>query len=121
MAASGYTPILLYASGTATNVPLAANLTSTATGAELAINYTDGKLFYKDNTGTVQVIASKATGSVAGANTQLIYNNSGAYAGSANMTFNGTSLTLANDASISGLTVGKGGGCLLYTSPSPRD
>ena len=29
---------------------------------------------------------------------------------SANMTFNGTSLTLANDASISGLTVGKGGG-----------
>jgi len=110
MAASGYTPILLYASGTATNVPLAANLTSTATGAELAINYTDGKLFYKDNTGTVQVIASKATGSVAGANTQLIYNNSGAYAGSANMTFNGTSLTLANDASISGLTVGKGGG-----------
>jgi len=29
---------------------------------------------------------------------------------SANMTFNGTSLTLANDASISGLTVGKGAG-----------
>ena len=29
---------------------------------------------------------------------------------SANMTFNGTTLTLANDASISGLTVGKGGG-----------
>ena len=28
----------------------------------------------------------------------------------ANMTFNGTTLTLANDASISGLTVGKGGG-----------
>ena len=31
---------------------------------------------------------------------------------SANMTFNGTTLTLANDASISGLTVGKGGGAV---------
>ena len=31
---------------------------------------------------------------------------------SANMTFNGTTLTTANDASISGLTVGKGGGSL---------
>ena len=60
MAASGYTPILLYASGTATNVPLAANLTSSASGAELAINYADGKLFYKDSSGVVQVLASKA-------------------------------------------------------------
>ena len=31
---------------------------------------------------------------------------------SANMTFSGTTLTLANDASISGLTVGKGGGAV---------
>ena len=31
---------------------------------------------------------------------------------SANMTFSGTALTLANDASISGLTVGKGGGAV---------
>ena len=31
---------------------------------------------------------------------------------SANMTFNGTTFTLANDASISGLTVGKGGGAI---------
>jgi len=37
---------------------------------------------------------------------------SGLLTDSANMTFNGTSLTLANDASISGLTVGKGGGAL---------
>jgi len=53
MAATNYTPIYLYNSGTTTNVPLAANLGS----GELAINYTDGKLFYKDNTGTVQTIA----------------------------------------------------------------
>ena len=60
MAQSGYTPILIYASGTATNVPLAANLTSSASGAELALNYADGKLFYKDSAGVVQVLASKA-------------------------------------------------------------
>ena len=62
MAASGYTPILIYASGTATNVPLAANLTSDATrGAELALNYNDGKLYYKDSGGVVQLLASKAS------------------------------------------------------------
>jgi len=61
MAQTGYTPILTYASGTASNVPLAANLTTGASGAELAINYTDGKLFYKDNSGVVQTLASKAS------------------------------------------------------------
>ena len=35
---------------------------------------------------------------------------SGLLTDSANLTFNGTTLTTANDASISGLTVGKGGG-----------
>ena len=59
MAQSGYTPILLYASATASDVPVAANLTSTPTGVELALNYTDGKLYYKDNNGVVQVLASK--------------------------------------------------------------
>jgi len=60
MAATNYTPIYLYNSGTTTNVPLAVNLGS----GELAINYTDGKLFYKDNTGTVQVIATKTSASI---------------------------------------------------------
>lgn len=60
MAQTGYTPILLYGSGTTGNTPSASNLTTNASGAELAINYTDGKLFYKDNTGTVQVLATKA-------------------------------------------------------------
>ena len=64
MSQTGYTPILLYATATASNVPTAANLTSTPTGAELAINYTDGKLYYKDNTGAVQLIASKAVASI---------------------------------------------------------
>ncbi len=60
MAQTGYTPILVYASGTATNVPLAANLTSSASGAELALNYADGKLYYKNSSGVVTLLASSA-------------------------------------------------------------
>jgi hypothetical protein len=60
MAQSGYTPILIYASGTASAVPLAANMTSSASGAELALNYLDGKLYYKNSAGTVTLLASTA-------------------------------------------------------------
>ena len=60
MAQSGFTPVQLYASTTGGNAPTAGNLTNSANGAELAINITDGKLFYKDNAGVVQVIATKA-------------------------------------------------------------
>ncbi len=60
MAQTGYTPLLIYASGTASNVPLAANLTSSASGAELALNYADGKLYYKNSSGVVTLLASSA-------------------------------------------------------------
>jgi len=56
MAASGFTPLSLYYSATTTNAPTAGNLVN----GELAINITDGKLFYKDNSGVVQVIATKS-------------------------------------------------------------
>jgi hypothetical protein len=56
MAQSGYTPLSLYYSATATNTPSAGNLVA----GELALNTADGKLFYKDSSGNVQVIASKA-------------------------------------------------------------
>jgi hypothetical protein len=95
MAQSGYTPILIYASGTTTNTPLAANMTSSSSGAELALNYADGKLFYKDSGGVIQVLATKATGTIGGSNTQVQYNSSGSLAGSSNMTFDGTKLTVA--------------------------
>ena len=107
MAQTGYTPISIYYSSTSTNVPTAGNLVA----GELAINTADGKLFYKDSAGVVQVIGTKG-GVGSSTTTQVLYNSSGLVVGSANMTFNGTTLTLANDASISGLTVGKGGGAV---------
>jgi hypothetical protein len=100
MAQTGYTPILIYGSGTTGNTPSAGNLTSSSAGAELAINYFDGKLFYKDNAGVVQTLATKGTGSIGGSTTQVQYNNAGALAGSANLTFNGTTLT-ANALTVS--------------------
>lgn len=60
MAQSGFTPLQMYASSTGGNVPTTGNLTNSASGSELAINIADGKLFYKDNVGVVQVIATKA-------------------------------------------------------------
>ena len=89
MAQAGYTPIQLYLSTTASAVPSAGNLAN----GELAINITDGKLFYKDNGGVVQVLATKGAGTIGGSNTQVQYNSSGALAGSANLTFDGTTLT----------------------------
>jgi len=57
MSQAGFTPIQLYLTTTAATVPLAANLAA----GELALNNNDGKLFYKDSSGVVQVIATKAT------------------------------------------------------------
>jgi hypothetical protein len=98
MAATGYTPILIYASGTASNVPLAANLTSDATkGAELALNYADGKLYFKNSAGVVTVLAGAGgTGVVAGSNTQIQFNNSGAFGASSGLTWDGTYLTASS-------------------------
>jgi hypothetical protein len=56
MAATNYTPIQLYNSTTAAATPSAANLAN----GELAINIADGKLYYKDSGGTVQLLASNA-------------------------------------------------------------
>lgn len=101
MAATNYTPIQLYNSTTASAVPLAANLAQ----GELAINITDGKLYYEDNTGVVQLLGTKG-GVGSSTTTQVLYNSSGLVVGSANLTFSGTQL------SVNGITVGRGGGAV---------
>ena len=57
MAATGYTPISLYYSATASTVPLAANLVA----GELALNTNDGKLYFKNSSNVVTLLASGAT------------------------------------------------------------
>lgn len=56
MAQSGFTPISLYYSSTASSVPLAANLAN----GELALNTADMKLYAKNSGGTVTLLASNA-------------------------------------------------------------
>lgn len=53
MAASGFTPIQLYYSTISGHAPLAGGLVD----GELAINTAEGKLFYKNNSGVVTVLA----------------------------------------------------------------
>jgi hypothetical protein len=104
MAQTGYTPISIYYSATTTNVPTAGNLVA----GELAINTADGKLFYKDSSGVVQVIASKA-GVAAGSNTQVQYNSSGSFAGSANFVFDGTNVGIGTSSPAQKLDIGSAG------------
>jgi hypothetical protein len=102
MAATNYTPISLYYSTTAAATPSSGNLVN----GELALNITDGKLFYKDNGGTVRVLAGTGgTGVVAGSNTQVQFNNSGVFGASANFTWDGTSLTASNYVSAGNITI----------------
>jgi hypothetical protein len=112
MAASGSTPLSLYYSPTASNVPLAANLVA----GELALNTADGKLFYKDSAGNVQTIASKAgnvnVSSFSGGTTGLTPNTATTGA----VTLAGT-LAVANGGT--GVTTSTGtGSTVLSTSPT---
>ena len=59
MAATGYTPISLYYSTTASTAPLAANLVA----GELALNTLDEKLYFKNSSGVVKLMASNASSS----------------------------------------------------------
>ena len=112
MAQSGYTPIKLYYSSTTTNVPSAGNLAA----GELAINITDGKLFYKDNAGAVQVIASKAS-------TSNVSSFSGGTTGLTPSTATTGVVTLAGTLAVAnggtGVTTSTGSGAnVLGTSPT---
>jgi len=57
MAQATYTPISLYHSTTAAAIPSAGNLVA----GELALNTTDEKLYFKNNAGTVKLLASNAS------------------------------------------------------------
>jgi len=57
MAATGFTPIQLYRTTTASAVPTAGNLDD----GELAINLTDEKLYFKNAAGAVKLLAANDT------------------------------------------------------------
>lgn len=96
MAATGFTPIQLYRTSTASATPSAGNLAD----GELAINLTDEKLYFKNAGGTVKLLASAAgsSGDVVGP---------GSATDSALVAFDGTTGKLIKQAST--VTVAQGG------------
>jgi len=59
MSAPKYSSILLYGSTTASAIPAATNLTTSANGVEVAVNAADGKMYFKDPGGNVTLLANK--------------------------------------------------------------
>lgn len=102
MSQSGYTPIQLYRTTTASATPSAGNLSA----GELAINLTDEKLFFKNAGGTVKTLATSGTAAIGGSNTQVQYNSSGVLSGSSNLVFDGTNLGIGDNSFAYRLVVG---------------
>jgi len=107
MAQTNYTPISLYYSTTAAATPISGNLVD----GELAINITDGKLYYKDNGGTVRLLASKDA--TAGAVTSISIASSNGLAGTSS---GGTTPTLTLSTTITGILKGNGTAISAATS-----
>jgi len=105
MAQTNFTPILLYASSTVAAVPLAANLTNSATGSEIAVNIADKNLFFKDSGGVVNTVPIR----------QSSTSSNGWLSSTDWNTFNNKSNTNGTVTSVAALTIGTTGTDLSST------
>jgi len=126
MPQSGFTPIQLYRSSTASATPNPSDLQD----GELALNTADGKLFYKDNSGNLGTLAtsSGSSGSVTsvqvdGGTTGLSYSG-GPITTSGTITTAGTLVTANGGTGLTAigtagqvLTVNSGATALEYATP----
>jgi hypothetical protein len=99
MAASGFTPIQLYHSTTASNIPLAANLAN----GEVGLNIADMKLYAKNSSGVVTLLASNS-GAVATVSSVAV---SG---GTTGLTTSGGPITTTGTITFAGTLVAANGG-----------
>jgi hypothetical protein len=107
MAQTGFTPIQIYSSSTASAAPVAGSLTNSTLGSELAINITDGKLFYKDNANAIQVIGWKVVPTTAGGTGLTSYTA-------------GDLLFYASGAALSKLAIGASATVLTSSGSAPQ-
>jgi hypothetical protein len=98
MAQAGYTPIQLYYSSTPSQAPSGANLAS----GELAINIADGKLYFKNSSNVVTVIADQ---NVTGTVTAVSVASANGFAGTSS---GGATPALTLTTSITGVLKGNG-------------
>lgn len=108
MAQAGFTPIQLYHTSTALAVPTAGNMVQ----GELALNITDGKLYFKDASNNVTLLAVAGG---AGAGTVTSVSASG---GTTGLTFSGSPITTTGTLTLGGtLGTNNGGtGQTTYTN-----
>ena len=99
MAQAGFTPISLYFSTTAAATPSAGNLVA----GELALNTVDEKLYFKNSTGTVKLLASNA-GSTATVSSVAV---SG---GTTGLTTSGGPITTSGTITLAGTLANTNGG-----------
>ena len=126
-----FTPILLYSSSTPTNVPLAANLTNSATGSEIAINIADKNLFFKDSTNAVNTVpirqsSTSSNGWLSSTDWNTFNNKAPATSGTSILYGNGSggfsNVTIGTGISFAGGTLsatGSGGTVTSVTGTSP--
>jgi hypothetical protein len=127
MAATNFTPISLYYSTTAAATPSAGNLVA----GELALNTLDEKLYFKNSTGTVKLLASNAgstaTVSSVAMSVPAFLSVAGSpitSSGTLAVTLSGTALPVANGGtSLTTLTannviLGNGTSAPLFVAPS---
>ena len=107
MAQTGFTPIQLYSSSTSSAVPLAGNLLA----GELAINTVDERLYFKNNAGTVKLLAANIT-PVANGGTGLTSTPTNGQL----LIGNGSGFTLATITQGSGITVTNSAGSITIAS-----
>lgn len=115
MAQSGFTPISLYHSSTPSAAPSAGNLVS----GELALNIADGKLYFKNSSNVVTLLADSiisgltlplsvgngGTGLTTLATGRIPYGNgTGAFQSSSSLLFDGTTLEVGPGALLGGAT-----------------
>lgn len=108
MPQSGFTPIQLYHSSTASATPSPSDLQD----GELALNTNDGKLFYKNSSGALATLAtsSGSAGDVTGPSTSV---------DSALVAFNGTTGKVVKSAGLTAKGVVIGSGTNAPTSVAP--
>jgi len=110
MPQTGYTPIQLYRSATASATPSASDLQD----GELAINTNDGKLFFKNSSGNVATLVDSTSAgtvtSVGGTGTVNGITLSGTVTSSGNLTLGGTLANVNLTSQVTGtLPVANGG------------
>jgi hypothetical protein len=117
MAATGFTPIQLYRTSTASAVPTAGNLAD----GELAINLTDERLYFKNAAGVVKLLASNAGAlgtvtSVGGTGTVNGLTLTGTVTSSGNLTLGGTLSGVSLTTQVTGTLPVANGGTGVTTS-----